>query len=449
MNIVLEGIATTEETLTYKHLPFDVPPGIGRIDVAYKYDSAISSDPTATSGNTVDIGIFDSRGIEFMTSGFRGWSGSARSEFYIAHDEATPGYMPGPIQPGTWHICLGLYKVAPEGCHYRVSIDLTPQETEREVSFPTLLSMRDRPNQRREPSFVLQSNWYRGDIHCHSYHSDGDSDPLDIVRQAEALRLDFLAITDHNVVTQQARLNEIDTDLILIPGYEVTTYFGHWNIWGDGEWVDFRITSADQMQGAIDSARQRGFLVSCNHPKPYGPPWSFEDATGYACVEVWNGPWSFFNPDALDFWETRLKRGERLTAVGGSDSHFLKRDHPAKLGQPTLWVYCPDDPTPRNLLNAIRAGKTFVSARPVAPMIFMSSEQSDPAIVDLNPRLVNAIGMTLEVITAQGCVREYAVEQGDESKTFTIDGRDTPYIRVQLVQDGEVKALTSPIYVSH
>ncbi len=44
-------------------------------------------------------------------------------------------------------------------------------------------------------------------MHNHTYHSDGDSDPLDVVRAAEALGLDFLAITDHNVRSQLARLN--------------------------------------------------------------------------------------------------------------------------------------------------------------------------------------------------------------------------------------------------
>ena len=444
MNLILEGIATTDETLTYKHIPFEVPAGIGRIDVAYEYDSAISSDPTVTGGNTVDIGIFDARGIEFMNAGFRGWSGSARREFFIAHDDATPGYMPGPIQPGTWHICLGLYKVAPEGCHYRVTIGMTPQENDRVVAFPTLLPLRDSTNRQRR-----ESGWYKGDIHCHSYHSDGDSDPLDIVRRAEELGLDFLAITDHNVVTQRARLKEIDTNLILIPGYEVTTYFGHWNIWGAGEWVDFRITNAEQMQQAIDTARRRGFLVSCNHPKPHGPPWSFDETGGYECVEVWNGPWQLFNQDALDFWETRLKRGERLTAVGGSDSHFLKRDHPTKLGQPTLWVHCPNDPTPRNLLNAIRAGQTFVSAGPDGPQIYVSSEISDRCVAEINLHLIGASGMTAEVITAQGCVMALPAEQSNTEKAFQVDALNSPYVRVQLVQDGEVKALATPIYIAH
>ena len=58
IEIVLKGTATTEQTATYLHLPFDVPEGIERIHVQYEYSAAIGSDPHLTGGNTVDNGIF-------------------------------------------------------------------------------------------------------------------------------------------------------------------------------------------------------------------------------------------------------------------------------------------------------------------------------------------------------------------------------------------------------
>src|SRR5690242_8146141 len=95
--LTLEYLIQPAQTFTYINLPFEVPPHTGRLDVSYTYEDAISSDPTLTGGNTIDIGIIDPRGAHFMTPGFRGWSGSARQQFYIAQDSATPGYMPGPI----------------------------------------------------------------------------------------------------------------------------------------------------------------------------------------------------------------------------------------------------------------------------------------------------------------------------------------------------------------
>src|SRR5512134_1930285 len=100
-SLVLEGTLTPDHVWKYTYLPFEVPQNIGRIDVEYTYDSAIGSDPHLSGGNTVDIGIFDARGIGTHSLGYRGWTGSARSSFYIAQESATPGYMPGPIFAGT------------------------------------------------------------------------------------------------------------------------------------------------------------------------------------------------------------------------------------------------------------------------------------------------------------------------------------------------------------
>ena len=95
----------------------------------------------------------------------------------------------------------------------------------------------------------------------------------------------------------------------------MTTYKGHWNVWGDRGWVDFRTLTPELMAEAIRVARARGYLTSCNHPRPYGPPWEFAEVTGSHCLEVWNGPWAVFNSVSLAYYERRLNAGERLVAV--------------------------------------------------------------------------------------------------------------------------------------
>ncbi len=293
-HLILDYLIQPAQTFTYLHLPFEVPPQTGRIDVTYTYGDAISSDPTVTGGNTIDIGIFDPRGTQFMTPGFRGWSGSARQQFYLAEDSATPGYMPGPIQAGTWHICFGAYKVAAAGCPCRVTVTLTPSSRAEEAHFPELLPVRTTAPRPANPD-----GWYKGELHCHTLHSDGDSTPAEVVRIAETLGLDFLAITDHNVRSHLADLAHIETDLVLIPGYEVTTYYGHWNIWGNHEWIDFRVQVPADLQQAVQAARDQGYLVSCNHPRTFGGlGWSFPEVEGYTCVEAWNGPGYFSTRNA-------------------------------------------------------------------------------------------------------------------------------------------------------
>jgi hypothetical protein len=449
-----------EQTLTYVNVPFDVPEGIGRIDVSYHYDGAIGSDPTLTGGNTIDIGLFDPRGAGFMAEGFRGWSGSARSEFFVALDDATPGYLPGPIQAGRWSICLGAYKVAPDGCRCLVTITLTPDAGGDEGHFPPLLALNDTPTTRPRAD-----GWYRGELHCHTVHSDGDSTPEMLIRLAESLGLDFLAITDHNNITHLADLARQPTDLILIPGYEVTTYYGHWNIWGgDGRWIDFRVRSAADLIAAMTEADQRGYLVSCNHPRPYGPPWAFEDATGYASIEVWNGPWELFNDHALAFWEARARAGQRINLIGGSDAHFLQRDHIASLGHPTTFVYSAQPPSAASLLKSLRAGRAFVTESPDGPRLDLTARllsSSAPvmmgdtiicsagATIEIRAQARGGRGSTLELRGAPGLLTEMAITEDDQRVITSIDPALTVYVYARLVDGAPqtTRAITNPIWI--
>lgn len=438
-----------DQTFTYINLPFEVPSGIGRIDVRYRYDAAISSDPTISGGNTVDIGIIDSRGAQFMTQGFRGWSGSARQQFYIAHDGATPGYLSGPIQSGTWAICLGAYKVVPQGCDVQVEITLTPSTTDSAES-PTLLPVRSTTNRPANAD-----HWYKGELHCHTVHSDGDSTPAEVIQIAESLGLDFLAITDHNNRSQLVDLERVQTSLILIPGYEVTTYYGHWNIWGSGDWIDFRIQSPDDLQRAIRSATEQGYLVSCNHPRPYGPDWAFPEVEGYATVEIWNGPWELLNERCLAFWDAHLKQGKRLVAVGGSDFHFSKEIHEAHLAHPTNYIYCPEMPSAQNLLNNLRAGHSFVTESPTGPRLDLrvgSAMMGDSWHGTERPlcRLTvqAAKGNEAQIWTQNGILHRFNIDQDQQVFEFPVAGLDIRYLRAQVLDtaNGNYRAISNPIY---
>jgi len=112
----------------YFYIPFDVPEGTTRIDVTMAYPQAEDC--------VVDLGCFDPRLTNYPSppEGFRGWSGGARDRFFIATDDATPGYVHGPIPAGRWNVILGLYKVPAQGADVHVTIALdsgTPTTTPR------------------------------------------------------------------------------------------------------------------------------------------------------------------------------------------------------------------------------------------------------------------------------------------------------------------------------
>ena len=91
----------------WHYLPVEVPPGSHalRVELAYRAPGCI-----------LDLGCLS-------PAGFRGWSGGARREFVITPDAATPGYLPGELEPGTWQVVIGLYQVPPGGAGYRVTAE--------------------------------------------------------------------------------------------------------------------------------------------------------------------------------------------------------------------------------------------------------------------------------------------------------------------------------------
>jgi len=90
----------------WHYLPVEVPPGTGALRVELEYERA--------DGTVLDLGCFG-------PGGFRGWSGGARESFVIARDAATPGYLPGELEAGTWRVAIGVHRVPPEGVGYRVT----------------------------------------------------------------------------------------------------------------------------------------------------------------------------------------------------------------------------------------------------------------------------------------------------------------------------------------
>src|SRR5579859_4685067 len=312
--VVLEGRFGRTHEKRYAHVGFEVPAGVCALHVRYEYSDRIGSDPLLTGGNTLDIGLFDPRGVAPSSPGFRGWSGSNKLAFSVTETWATPPYLSGPILPGTWNVLLGPYKVGPRGCEYRVDIAFsdTPGAAEPRPAVVDALPP--------DLAAAAEPGWLRGDLHCHTLHSDGDSWPAEMMAEAVRRGLDFLGVTDHNQVNHHADYARLVGQYVptVLPGVEVTTYGGHWNAWGTDRWWEFREPTTEAVTRTMQAAAASGALVSVNHPKPYGPPWEYPAALGYHAVEVWNGAWERLNHVALNWWEQQLRTGRRLVALGGS-----------------------------------------------------------------------------------------------------------------------------------
>ena len=426
--------------MRYSLVPFRVGPGHRQLHIRYSYSDQVDSDPLIGGGNTLDIGLFDPRGTETGSVGFRGWSGSNKLEFVVGEAWATPPYAPGPILPGPWNLLLGPYKVGPSGCDWSVEIrfDLDLPPFERDVV---------RVGDPWRPALPeARAGWLRGDLHCHTRYSDGDSWPGEMLHAGEEAGLDFLGVTDHNNIAHHAEYGPGGNGRpIVIPGVEVTTYGGHWNAWGTDRWWEFRTPEAPAVERAMIEAREAGAFVSVNHPKPFGPAWEYDAVRSMDAVEVWNGPWARLNSFALSFWESRLRLGQRLVALGGSDTHVLRSSdpdprHAQALGMPTTWVEAGPGAGVDAILEAMRAGRTFVSASPAGPQLYV-----EPGGRGIDVTVRGGANATLVILGDQGAIAAAAAGSDDWSTTVGVP-RGTTYVRAQLVaSNGDLQALTSAL----
>jgi len=367
----------------FLYLPFQVPPEAGCLTVRYTYSNYMPADES-WGGNTLDIGVFGPGGIAFGSADFRGWSGSFRQEFTITPADATPGYLPG-LPPGLWHVLLGLYNIAVTGCQYRVEIDLSPVPPNA-----ASLGAEQPPVQSLSPAAVPASagaptpgqRWFKGDLHCHTIHSDGENSLEELIRTARAIGLDFLAVTEHNTVSHLPYLHHYAAPNFLpIPGEELTTYSGHANVWGIQGWVDFRCITMEDWRRVAAMARRQGALLSINHPKSGGPPWEYGLDLDFDCLEVWQAHFWLSNYESLALWDSLLRQGRRVVAVGGSDAHRIGTPEapPANpLGIPTTLVYAPAL-TQEAILEAIKKGHVAVTREPAGPELEFTASLGDRA----------------------------------------------------------------------
>jgi hypothetical protein len=442
-DLVLTGRFEKDHERRYAHIPFEVGAGRRQIHIRYSYSDPIDSDPTISGGNTLDIGLFDERGIGESSPGFRGWSGSEKMELTIDETWATPPYRKGKIGAGTWHVLLGPYKVGPRGCAWKVEIWFDPG-----LRSPWKMTGAVPHRVDPDPLPEARPGWLRGDLHCHSLYSDGDAWPPEILDAAAEAGLDFLGVTDHNNVAHQLAYGPGGDGLpVVVPGIEVTTYGGHWNAWGTERWWEFREPEARAVERAMRAAAETGAVVSICHPKPFGPPWEYADVTGFAAIEVWNSDWLKLNSMSLAFWHECLRRGMRAVALGGSDTHYLhRRDpdprHSQRLGTPTTWVRA--DLTVASILAALREGRAFVSESPRGPQIYLDVDRARGGRVTVE--VCDGAGATLQLVGRDGSIAAAAVDAASWDGSFAVPA-GASYVVAQLASPtGDIRALSNAIW---
>jgi hypothetical protein len=329
--------------------------------------------------------------------------------------------------------------------------------------------------------FNAQPGWYRGDFHCHTHHSDGVLSPAELLALAQAEGLDFFTITDHNTV---GAYDHFGSELLVIPGLEVTYKRGHYNVLGvDARHLDWlqqsawpvmpeRPAEADvypTMNELLKATSARGALNSINHPLLVPWAWEFPDTDlrQVNCLEIWNDPsWpdnQRDNPRAIALWTALLEAGYRITAIGGSDFHRpapkAGENKPAeRLGKPSTYVYA-HELSGQAILEAVRQRRAYVSMGPLAAFQALAEGTTYDIGADLG-QWDGEVELTAQVWACPEPARALLMKNGRLLAESAVSG-DGAEIRMKdrvladqpawyrfdvLTRDGQMLALTNPIF---
>lgn len=349
------------------------------------------------------------------------------------------------------------------------------------------------------PSPARTGAWFKGELHCHSTYSDGDSSVATVIGLAESFGLDFLAITDHNSSASWTDPEFASNRLTLLYGVEWTSDNGDASIWSSTpfDWEGTVQPTVGDARLAIETVHRlrsddRKIMFSINHPNLDGQgAWrfAFDDSRSADGMEVWNAQYMFPNFSFIAFDVTYLswlRQGARATAVGGSDTHDHQTDnirtYYGDLGQPTTWVYAKSQ-SAADIIEGLQAGTTFIVSTADGPQLrlyaavdratFMMGEtlpaSASRQAVEFRADVVNAKTFLGDVFPFSVAI---AFKNGSPYR-FTLSARadysfrfsDTPapgdfyhvklyqfpqetsrWLLSQLLQVGWLKAVTSPLF---
>jgi len=415
----------------------------------------------------IEIGLFD-------PDGFRGTSRFSKSSFFISKYRTTPSYFPGQVKAGSWQISLGFPTIRAES-EYEVTIRLIP-ENNPEYFGPANEPIND------------EEGWYHGDFHTHTGHSDAfgchdterQRSPCQVYQVAEAAHrndLDFVAITDHNTVSHHQDMMVVQPtfpDLLLMRGQEVTTFYGHANIYGTSNPIDFRIGyEGRNVQDIQKQSDTLGSLFSINHPgretgaSCTGCGWS-ADNTDYDLVdaiEIVNGTNVENEISGIPFWHRLLNQGYQITAIGGSDDHSGGFGG-AQPGSPTTVVWA-ENLSEKSLLEGVKSGKVYLKTdRANDPDITFYAESGDQkwqmgSTIPIDnysnePILFHLTTASRDHLAAEWILNGEIIdlqdppqilENGQVRFTYELEEPVEGWLRLNLRRDQKITAITNPVYM--
>lgn len=435
------------DSKSYRRHAFAVPADAGALDIGFAYDRG-----GELPHSLVTLSLFDPHG--FRGAGHRF---APRQRIRLGPGAATPGFVAGPIPPGEWTIEVDVHCVVASGA-YELSVEASEageESTDRNAGW-------NGTNEGTDVALALlaRQHWYSGELHLHSTHSDGRWTVEEMAEAARGRPVDFLFLTDHNTVTGVEALRRAAGGRIAVhPGQEMTTFRGHALALGPERWIDWRAgLDGRTINDVARDVRAAGGLLIVAHPDAPPDPictgcqWThadFDPALADA-VEVWGGLWhgpEERNEGCLNLWRRWLNAGHRLAATGATDAHR----HEDWQGAVPLTYVLAGDLSLGAILDALRAGRTYVSSGPVLQVEVLGEGGHVAAIGDtalaarsIEASCTRAPDAELRIVV-DGKTRARASVNG-EGRVSAEPRPDDRWCCAEVWNGSVMLAVTSPIY---
>jgi hypothetical protein len=288
-----------------------------------------------------------------------------------------------------------------------------------------------------------------GNLHVHTYYSDGHATHDQIALAALKAKLDFVVVTDHNIWVDgydgYRFLNDDRT--LLITGEEIHNQArepqkDHLLVFEAHQELAPYAREPQRLINKVSEVEGLSFIAHPNDPAApaIGEPdlsWVSWDVHGFTGLEIWNFMSEFkshiksipkavfyaYNPtlsvqgpfpDVLERWDRLLTAGERVVAIGGSDAHALpiRRGPLFRVVFPYEWLFrtvnthvLSEEPLTgvaevdrEKVFSNIQRGRCFVGYDLPAPTKgFRFTAQGDGSQAIMGETISARFGVTLQV----------------------------------------------------
>ena len=262
--------------------------------------------------------------------------------------------------------------------------------------------------------------------------------PSEISKEAEKMGVDYVAITDHNLVSDISGFNN------LIQGEEWGQMKGHANFTFLKKSIDPECgfyagkepDKPNNFKSAAKIAKENGAFVSINHPfKEKADSWKWGDSSVDLCnaIEIWNGSWSRENEKSLEYWQFLLTAGKKILCMAGSDFHVKRL---FRLDSPLICIG--GKLSIEEIRISLNEGKYSLCLNTNSPVIFLHRGDQDVRYTITR----HSGNLELIIYTAK---EKKTLKHPLASDTLEFSPNDG-FIRAEIWKDGVPLSFSNPVF---